>query len=152
MGRCSPADSYIPVSPVVVRMLGYRVDDRREDVQHEDHRRHQARHEKDCCRAGSPFPQKPRAERGSGGGVWRELSWNVARQRQGCPETAFTCLGRRTRTEWGEITAWQHSPSLPNTHTHTHTQTHRDSSDSSQMDPRLTNVQFLFLSYLVFFL
>lgn len=55
--------------PVAVRMLRHRVDDRREDVQHEDHGRRQARHEKNCSRTGSPVPQKPRAERRPGGGV-----------------------------------------------------------------------------------
>lgn len=38
------------------------------------------------------------------------------------------------------------------THTHLHTHMHKDSSDSSQMDPpsQMVNVQFLFLSYVVF--
>lgn len=61
--------THILVFAVVVRLLCYRVDDRREDVQHEDHGRHQARHEKNCSRTGSPAAQKPRAERGSRGGV-----------------------------------------------------------------------------------
>lgn len=56
---------------VIVWMLCYRVDDRRELVQHEDHGRHQAWHEKDCRRAGSPRTQKPRAERRPGGGAGR---------------------------------------------------------------------------------
>lgn len=65
-----PADSHsCPVFAVVVWMLGHRVNNRREDVQHEDHGRHKAWHEKDCCRSGSPLTQKPRAERRSGGGV-----------------------------------------------------------------------------------
>lgn len=54
---------------VVVRMLRYRVDDRWEDVQHEDHGCHQAWHETDCRRTGSPLTQKPRTERRPGGGV-----------------------------------------------------------------------------------
>ena len=36
-------------------------------------------------------------------------------------------------------------------HTRTNTHTYKDSSDSSQMDLLLKNVQFLFLSYVVFF-
>lgn len=92
-------------------MLGYRVNDRREDVQHEDHGRHQAWSEKDRCWTGSPLTQKPRAERRSGGGVWRELSRNVAWQRQGRPQTAFTCLGQRT--ERGEGGVNRHSTLLP---------------------------------------
>lgn len=127
VGCFSPAHSHsytlIPVFVVIVWMLGYRVNDRWEDVQHEDHRRHQAWHEKDCCRAGSPLPQKPRAERRSGGGVWRELSRDVAWQRQGRPETTLTCLGWRTQTERRGITARQRSPSSPNTQSHTQGQT-----------------------------
>ena len=105
VGCSSPAAPHwrlIAVFAVSVWLLGHRVDDRREDVQHEGHGRHQARHEKNCGRAGAPLPQKPRAERRSGGGVWRELSRHVAWQRQGRPETAFTCLGRRTERGGGQ--------------------------------------------------
>lgn len=108
-------------------MLGYRVDDRREDVQHEDHGRRQARHEKDCRRTGPPLAEEPRAERRPGGGVWRELSRNVARQRQGRLETTFTCLGTKD-TDWARrdrrMTSWL---------TRVTKQTHKDGSDSSQM-------------------
>lgn len=110
VGRCSP-DSHSDflgffVSSVIVWMLGYRVNDRREDVQHEDHWRCQARHEKDCGRAGPPLTQKPRAEGGSGGGVWCELSWHAAWERQGRPETAFTNLGEKRQhiTELNTLT------------------------------------------------
>lgn len=57
------------VFAVSVWVLGYRVLDRREDVQHEDHGRHQAGHEETRSRTGAPTPQKPRAERRPGGGV-----------------------------------------------------------------------------------
>lgn len=57
------------VSAVSVWVLGHRVLHRREDVQHEDHGRHQAGHEEDRGRTGSPAAQKPRSERRPGGGV-----------------------------------------------------------------------------------
>lgn len=125
--RSSPYP-HILVFTVAVRMLRHRVDDRREDVQHEDHGRRQARHEKNCSRTGSPVPQKPRAERRPGGGVWCELSRVFADKCQRCPETAFTCLGRNKRGRQSHMT-----------HTHLHTHMHKDSSDSSQMDPPFPN-------------
>lgn len=75
---CLSSDVYFPVFPVAVWMLCYRVNDRWPDLQHENHRRHQTRHEKDCRRAGSSFPQKPGAERRPGGRVRCELSRIVA--------------------------------------------------------------------------
>lgn len=98
-------------------MLRHRVDDRREDVQHEDHGRRQARHEKNCSRTGSPVPQKPRAERRSGGGVWCELSRVFADKRQRCPETAFTSLGRNKRGRQSHMThTYLHTYTLTHTH------------------------------------
>lgn len=81
-------------SAVFVWMLGYRVNNRREDVQHENHGCNQTRPEKNGDGTGSPSAQKPRAERWPSGGVWRELSGCVAWQRQGRPEAALTCLAR----------------------------------------------------------
>lgn len=114
--RSSPY-THILVFTVAVRMLRHRVDDRREDVQHEDHGRRQARHEKNCSRTGSPVPQKPRAERRSGGGVWCELSRVFADKRQRCPETAFTSLGRNKRGRQSHMThTYLHTYTLTHTH------------------------------------
>lgn len=75
-------------------MLRHRVLHRREDVSHEDHRRHQARHEENRVWTGPPVTQKPRPERRSGCRVWRELSGHVARERQGRAEAALTHIGQ----------------------------------------------------------
>lgn len=151
---CSPAvPSLTTLSPppppsifaVSVRVLGHRVLDRREDVQHEDHGRHQAGHEEDRSRTGSPSTQKPRPERRPGGGVWRELSWRFAWQRQGRAETTLTYVEQRTpkiNKIRNEETAKGGEDARRDFHT--------GGSDGAQMDPQLMNVQFLFLVFYLF--
>lgn len=141
-GSSSPSSHavcHVLVFTVLVWMLGHCFHDRRELVQHEDHRRHQAWHEKDCCWTRPPPPQKPGAKGGSGGGVWCELSWHAARKRKGRPETAFAHLEWRVemRTQW---------LALVPVAIHTHTQPHIQTVPPVHMDLLLTNVQFLFFS------
>lgn len=133
----SHAVCHVLVFTVSVWMLGHCFHDRWEHVQHEDHRRHQAWHEKDCCRTRSPPPKKPRAKGGSGGGVWCELSGRAAWKCKGRPETAFADLGwiEGMRAQWQALVA-----------IHTHTQPHILTVLPVHMDLLLTNVQFLFFS------
>lgn len=81
---------HFSVFSVIVRLLSYCFKHRWKDVQHEDHRCHQAWHEKNCCWTGSALAKKPRAEGGSGGRIWCQFSWHTAWKCQGCLETAFT--------------------------------------------------------------
>lgn len=49
----------ISLIPVVVRLLGYSLHDRRENVQYEDHGGHQTRNEEDRSRTGAALSQEP---------------------------------------------------------------------------------------------
>lgn len=114
-------------------MLGHRVNNRREDMQHENHGCNQAWPEKNGDGTGSTFAQKPGAEGRPGGGVWRELSGCVAWQRQGRPEAALACLVRGSSMT--ALRPWEETQPL------------ETSCDGTQTDAQPTNVQFLFLSF-----
>lgn len=74
---------------VIVRLFSHCVDDRWEHLQHEDHWCYQTWYETDNCRPRTAIPKESRAKRGSGGGVWCELSRKSPHHCQGCPETAL---------------------------------------------------------------
>ena len=114
----------ISVFSVAVRMLGYRVNNRRQDVQHEDHRRRQARLEKDCGRTGAPLTQEPRAERRSGGGV----DVNFPKRCPATPRTSWNgiyLLRRKDRDRTRGDNRMTALPSLPNKLTRTVWTAHR---------------------------
>lgn len=102
------------VVTVAVRLFGHRVHNRREYMQHEDHRRHQTRHEEDSGRSGSASAQEPGTERRSCGGVWRELSRESSQQCQGRSETPLTCLrGEETKEGHGRNKGRSNTSTVP---------------------------------------